>query len=181
MKSRVMSMSNGVIIEGLLFESTLITSDGRGNFTKVLGAGGLEHPFQISEIFWTRSHFGVIRGMHLQKDPHAGAKLIWVSEGTVTDVALDLRVDSETFGHWNSFELSPSTGTIFLPKGVAHGFEVLSNVAIVNYAQECRYVAECDTGIRFDSFGYKWTVSDPVVSERDASLPLWSQWIEELN
>lgn len=147
------------------------SSDVRGSFSKVWQTSGHTSKLIFREIFWTRSRRGVIRGMHVQVAPSPGAKLVWVSEGRVTDVVVDLRQGSPTFGEWEACELSSDADSVLIPQGFAHGFEVHTEWATVNYAQECSYDPEADTGIRWDSFGFPWSADRPFVSERDASLP----------
>ena len=162
-------------IEGVLRPTCHHSSDVRGSFTKVWDTqkvpADFSGDFRVMEMFWTRSNFGVIRGMHLQVQPFAGAKLVWVTEGTVVDVVLDLRPSSPTLGHWNSFRLDWMSAPVFIPEGCAHGFEVLSSSATVNYAQACPHRPSADTGVRWDSFGYEWQTQKPLISPRDLSLP----------
>lgn len=153
--------------------------DSRGSFSKVLSTqlqqtAGLE--FSPRELFWSRSERGVIRGMHTQIPPHAGAKLVWVSQGEVRDVVLDLRIGSATFGSCFGTILDDSSGGLFIPKGCAHGFEVLSEVAVVNYAQDVDYAPTHDSGIAWNSFSFDWMTTNPMLSERDRMLPRFSEF-----
>jgi len=153
--------------------------DSRGSFSKVLSTSlqqtaGLE--FRPRELFWSRSESGVIRGMHTQLPPHAGAKLVWVSQGEVRDVVLDLRIGSATYGTCLVTMLDDSSGGLFVPTGCAHGFEVLSAEAVVNYAQEVDYAPTHDSGIAWNSFSFGWMTANPTLSERDRCLPRFSDF-----
>lgn len=148
--------------------------DERGTFLKVLSASNLEQGadgFTTRELFWSQSVRGVVRGMHIQTPPHATTKLVWASEGFIRDVVLDLRVDSETFGACLVTELTSESGGLLVPRGCAHGFEVLSDTAIINYAQDKDYAPSNDTGVAWDSFGFDWITTDPILSDRDRALP----------
>ena len=171
-----LATSMGHAINGMAVLSTTFVLDGRGSFAKVLSTALHPEGFEISELFWSRSGRGVIRGMHFQREPYAGRKLVWSSEGIVRDVVLDTRSESSTFGQWNSFDLTPGSIALLIPAGVAHGFEVLSENATMNYAQECTYAPDFDAGIRYDSFNFPWITDNPILSERDMGLPSWSAW-----
>lgn len=163
-------------IRGCLVLSHRFQRDNRGAFSKVLSSENHEFRFVIRELFWSRSQQGVIRGMHIQTFPHPTSKLVWVSQGQIRDVVLDLRTDSETFGASLVTPLSDETGGIFVPQGCAHGFEVLSDVAVVNYAQDSDYVSGCDTGVAWNSFGFNWETKNPILSDRDQTLPRMSEF-----
>jgi dTDP-4-dehydrorhamnose 3,5-epimerase len=153
--------------------------DARGSFSKVLSTQLQEQAaitFVPRELFWSRSCYGVVRGMHTQLPPHAGAKLVWVSQGQIRDVVLDLRRDSETYGSCLVSVLDDSTGGLYIPQGCAHGFEVLSDIAVVNYAQDVDYVPAHDSGIAWNSFSFEWATQSPIVSDRDRDLPLFSDF-----
>ncbi len=119
------------------------------------------------------SEHGVVRGLHLQKAPHGQAKLIRVVQGHIYDVAVDLRADSFTFGAWFGVELSADNQTqLFLPKGFAHGYSVLSERAIVQYKVDAPYNPQAESGIRFDDpdLGIDWQVDNPKLSDKDQKL-----------
>jgi dTDP-4-dehydrorhamnose 3,5-epimerase len=149
--------------------------DERGSFVKSFQSSvftelGIESDFV--ETFYTRSHANVIRGMHFQLPPGDGAKLVYCLQGEILDVALDLRVDSATFGQYCTFTLSGEDPTAaYIPTGMAHGFCVLKGPALMMYHVTSEYHPSLDTGIRWDSFGFEWPCASPVVSNRDASLP----------
>jgi len=153
--------------------------DERGTFLKVLSATNLERvcaEFTTRELFWSKSIRGVVRGMHFQIPPFATTKLVWVSAGLIRDVVLDLRVDSETFGACLVTELDNESGGILIPGGCAHGYEVLSDTAIINYAQDKDHAPAHDTGVAWDSFGFDWKTKNPILSDRDRTLPRMSDF-----
>jgi dTDP-4-dehydrorhamnose 3,5-epimerase len=152
--------------------------DERGLFVKTFHAEafrehGLETDFR--EDFYSVSRKGVLRGMHLQRRPHDQAKLVYCVKGCIWDAVVDLRSDSQGFGTQESLELSEETGLVlYIPPGVAHGFYVLSDEAITAYSVTKEYCREADSGVRWDSCGIAWPTNSPIVSARDASLPLLS-------
>ena len=124
------------------------------------------------------SEHDVVRGLHLQKTPHAQAKLIRVVQGQIYDVAVDLRADSSTYGEWFGVELSAENHTqLFLPKGFAHGYSVLSERAIVQYKVDSPYNPQAESGIRFDDpdLDIDWQVDNPKLSDKDQKLSFLKQ------
>jgi len=120
------------------------------------------------------SNQGVVRGLHLQKEPHGQAKLIRVVQGNIYDVAVDLRSDSPTYGEWFGVELSADNRTqLFLPKGFAHGYSVLSDRALVQYKVDSFYNPQSEIGIRYDDpeLDINWQVKNPALSQKDLKLP----------
>jgi dTDP-4-dehydrorhamnose 3,5-epimerase len=153
--------------------------DVRGSFSKIMSTQLQESAgirFVPRELFWSRSQCGVIRGMHTQLPPYSGAKLVWISHGQIRDVVLDLRVDSTTFGACLDLLLDDSSGGLYIPQGCAHGFEVLSEVAVVNYAQDVDYSPTHDSGVAWNSFSFEWQTPSPTISERDRQLPVFSEF-----
>jgi dTDP-4-dehydrorhamnose 3,5-epimerase len=125
------------------------------------------------------SEYGVIRGLHLQKAPHAQAKLIRVVQGHIYDVVVDLRADSSTYGAWFGVELTAENQTqLFLPKGFAHGYSVLSERAIVQYKVDAAYTPQAESGIRYNDpdLGIDWQVDSPKLSDKDQKLPFLKQF-----
>lgn len=124
------------------------------------------------------STFGVIRGLHFQMNEYAQAKLVRVLEGNVLDVAVDLRPDSETYGEWFSIELSSTNNLqLYVPRGFAHGFSVLSGYAVFAYKCDNQYNKESEGGIRYNDpiLNIKWGIPrDKInVSEKDLVLPFF--------
>lgn len=162
-------------IAGLFLITTPVFQDNRGTFTKVFNAETFaEHHLSINfkESYYSFSQKGVIRGMHFQLPPHDHAKLVYVPQGEISDVVLDIRKNSPTFGRFETFDLSRENGrSVYLAPGLAHGFEALTDDVCVTYLQTSTHSPEHDRGIRFDSFGVSWNTSAPITSERDSKFP----------
>ena len=130
---------------------------------------------QDNESFSSR---GVLRGLHFQKGAMSQAKLVRVSRGTVLDVAVDLRSGSPTFGQHVAVELSADNALqLFLPRGMAHGFVVLSDVAQFQYKVDNVYAPQSEATLRFDdlALGIDWRIpaSEMLLSEKDLrGMPL---------
>ena len=125
---------------------------------------------------------GVLRGLHLQTGEYAQAKLVRVVKGTVLDVVVDIRKDSPTFSKHFSIELSEENKTqLFVPRGFAHGFIVLSDTAIFSYKCDNFYNKSSEQGLRYDdpSLGIDWKLppNEFIVSEKDLALPTLSNVI----
>lgn len=154
--------------------------DARGFFREVsrrsvLEAEGVALPFV--QVNLSVSAPGVLRGLHYQKE-HVQAKLVAVCVGAVRDVVVDCRPGSPTFGKWAAFTLTAEGGEeLFVPAGFAHGFAVLGDVpATVLYQCDDYYHPGDEGGVRWDSpaLAIDWPVRDPVLSEKDRSLPPFS-------
>lgn len=149
--------------------------DNRGGFTKIFQKEEFDaHCLQsdFSECYYSTSRKGVVRGMHFQIPPHEHAKLIYVTSGKITDVVLDIRRNSSTYGKFFSTELSSRNGlAIYISPGFAHGFESLENDSCVTYLQTSVHEPEFDMGIHFNSFEMNWETSHAIVSERDSNFP----------
>jgi dTDP-4-dehydrorhamnose 3,5-epimerase len=120
---------------------------------------------------WSRSSQGVLRGLHLQNPVRQG-KLVSVVHGTILDIAVDVRVGSPTFGRHVAVELSEDNGLqLFVPRGFAHGFAVLSGPADVFYKCDNAYSHSDEKVIRWNDpqIGIDWRLSEPLVSARDAA------------
>ena len=150
-------------------------NDRRGSFVKTFHEStfrGLGLETKFVETFYSVSGPRVLRGMHIQVPPSSGVKLVYCLSGRIMDVALDLRCDSPTFGQYDVFELSADrSSAVYLSKGVGHGFYVLEAPALVVYHTSSEYNAQADSGIRWDSFGFRWPDAAPVLSARDTKLP----------
>lgn len=123
------------------------------------------------------SSYGVIRGLHFQREPYAQSKLVRCVKGKVLDVAVDIRKDSPTFGQHVAVELSAENHRqVFIPKGFAHGFAVLSDVAIFQYKCDEFYHPEAEGGILLNdsSLGINWQIplEDAILSDKDKKHPL---------
>ena len=129
----------------------------------------------------SRSSYGILRGLHFQKPPYAQAKLVRVSQGEVLDVIVDLRPDSPTFGQSESFILNEENKhQLFVPRGFAHGFVVLSNYAVFNYKVDNVYNRESESGISWNdpSLAINWQIpSDQVIlSSKDQTLSTFDNY-----
>lgn len=162
-------------IQGLKILEPRIFEDSRGRFIKTYNsdffqANGLN--LNIHETYYSISNKGVIRGMHFQTPPHDHIKIVYVPNGKIKDVVLDIRENSPTYGHYFTIELSAENGKILIiPKGLAHGFKSLENNTNVTYMQTSCYAPDNDCGIHYNSFGFDWKISNPQLSDRDLSFP----------
>lgn len=133
----------------------------------------------------SKSTRGVLRGLHFQLPPYEQSKLVRAIEGSVLDVVVDLRRNSETFGQHFSIELSSENKTmLFVPRGFAHGFVVLSETAIFSYKVDNYYTPSSELGIRFDdpSLAIDWGIEAALikVSDKDRHGMLFSDVIAKV-
>ncbi len=167
-------------IPGLLIIEPSVFGDARGYFmetysVQVFAENNLNITFvQDNE---SMSNRGVIRGLHYQLEPWAQAKLVRVIQGSVFDVALDLRKDSPTFGKWHGIVLSgENKKQFFVPRGFAHGFAVLENNTIFAYKCDNFYKPAFERGISFNdsNLAVQWpiNVNDAIISEKDKNNPI---------
>ncbi len=170
-------------IAGLLVLTPRVFQDERGYFlesfnAKNLAEAGITTSFvQDNE---SKSMRGVIRGLHYQLNPHAQAKLVRVIEGSVFDVAVDLRKNSPTFGQWYGLELSGENKIqLFIPRGFAHGFSVLSETAVFAYKCDAYYEPTSERGIVYNDpqLNIDWKVDkkDACISVKDQANPLFGE------
>lgn len=169
-------------IAGLLLIELTIHGDSRGFFTERFNAGKFEDfglPTHFAQDNYSRSAPGVLRGLHYQHNPTQG-KLVSVMRGRVWDVAVDIRKNSPTFGHYYGVELTEQNGLLFwIPPGFAHGFCVLGDEpADMFYKVTNLYNPEGEGGIRYDDekLGIRWPVRNPKISARDTTLPSFSEY-----
>lgn len=161
-----------------------VFSDARGYFFESYSKKDLESV--IGQIDFVQDNEscsvkGVVRGLHFQKPPYSQAKLVRCVKGAVLDVAVDLRKDSPTYGKFLAVELSEDNKReFFIPKGFAHGFEVLSDVAVFQYKCDEYYHPESEGGIDpFDAeIDIPWHTSpnEAIVSEKDKRHPSFSSF-----
>jgi len=167
------------IPEVLIFEPKVL-GDQRGFFLEIFksdryAAHGVSGPFVQDNI--SRSARGVLRGLHLQ-NPRCQGKLISVLLGCVLDVAVDVRVGSPTFGQHVAVELSEDNRRqMWVPRGFAHGFAVLSDVADFFYKCDELYSPSDEITVRWNdpTIGIVWNVDTPLLSPRDAAAPLLAE------
>tara|TARA_B110000027_G_C15907596_1_gene206910 strand:+ start:32 stop:586 length:555 start_codon:yes stop_codon:yes gene_type:complete len=129
----------------------------------------------------SKSSKGVLRGLHFQKPPFEQAKLVRCIEGEVLDVAVDIRKNSKTYGHHVTVLLSgQNKRQLFVPRGFAHGFLVLSESATFAYKVDNTYAPEFDTGIRWNDkeLNIQWGIDDSevMISAKDTELPILSEF-----
>lgn len=167
-------------IPEILILEPKIFGDGRGYFFESFS----ERDFaaQVREVKFvqdneSKSSYGVIRGLHYQLPPHAQSKLVRVVKGRVLDVAVDIRKGSPTFGKHVAVELSEENHRqLFIPRGFAHGFAVLSDEVIFQYKCDDFYAPECEGAIAWNDpvLGIDWKVpaDKAVLSEKDRNHPL---------
>ena len=167
-------------LEGCFVISPRIFNDDRGYFfesynTKSFNeAAGDEIAFvQDNQSFSTK---GVLRGLHLQKGEYAQSKLVRVTLGEVLDVTVDVRKNSKTFGHFFSVLLSDiNHQQLFIPRGFAHGFVVLSDTAIFQYKCDNYYNKASEGGLHYadPALGIDWSLpaQELLVSDKDKELP----------
>ena len=157
--------------DGLFELMPVVNNDNRGQFTKIFNSEFFERNNLNStwhEQYYSVSHKNVLRGMHFQIPPYDHFKLVYCTFGSILDVVLDIRINSRTFGQFVVFNLTNQIGNIlYIPPGFAHGFLTLSDSATVVYNVSSVYNSDSDTGIKWNSFGYKWPIDNPVLSSRD--------------
>jgi dTDP-4-dehydrorhamnose 3,5-epimerase len=169
------------IADLLIFEPA-VYNDERGYFfesynEQTFQKEGITNRFvQDNQSF---SHYGVIRGVHYQLDPHAQTKLIRTLRGRILDVAVDIRRNSPTYGKYVSVELSDDNQRqLLVPRGFAHGFSVLSETALVSYKCDAFYHKASEGGFRYDDPQLKidWQIpaEKAVVSSKDLELPFFA-------
>jgi dTDP-4-dehydrorhamnose 3,5-epimerase len=170
-------------IPDLIVFEPRVWEDDRGYFyesynQKTFAEAGIDaHFVQDNQAF---SSQGVLRGLHFQVGPFAQAKLVRVTQGEVLDVAVDLRPNSAHYGQWFSIRLSDTNHKqLFVPRGFAHGYAVLSDTAIFNYKCDNFYSKAHEGGIRWDDpqLQIDWELGaiQPLVSEKDQQQPLFGQ------
>lgn len=166
-------------IDGVLIIEPKIFKDQRGHFFESYNQLALEE-FGIKYTFvqdnQSQSSYGVIRGLHFQKPPHAQTKLLRVVQGSIIDVAVDIRKGSPTYGKHVAVELSDENfRQLLIPAGFAHGFSVLSDNAIVQYKCTDYYHPETEGGLLFNDndidIDWKIPLDEAVLSEKDLKHP----------
>ena len=167
-------------INGLLVIEPKVFRDARGYFVETYNeeryrAAGVDATFVQDNQ--SCSSYGVVRGLHFQRPPYTQAKLVSCAVGRVLDVAVDLRKGSPTFGQWYAVELdAESHRQFYIPRGFAHGFSVLSEVAVFTYKCDNLYHPEADGGLLLSDpdLAIDWQVPEDkrILSEKDQKHPL---------
>jgi dTDP-4-dehydrorhamnose 3,5-epimerase len=171
-------ISDVYIIEPSVFQDTrgyFLESYNQKKFEQVVGKTSF---MQDNE---SKSSKGVVRGLHFQKPPFEQAKLIRCIEGEVLDVAVDIRKKSKTYGEYVAVLLSgENKRQLFVPRGFAHGFIVISDNATIAYKVDNTYAPNYDAGIRWNDkeLNIQWGMLEyqVLVSEKDAELPFFSEF-----
>ncbi len=166
-------------IEGVVILEPRIFRDARGCFFESYSQREFDEkvrPVVFVQDNESRSSYGVVRGLHFQRSPYAQSKLVRVIEGTVLDVAVDIRRGSPTFGKHVAVELTAENHRqLFVPRGFAHGFSVLTPHAVVQYKCDCFYHSEAEGAVAWDdpALGIDWRIpaAEAVLSEKDAKHP----------
>ncbi len=167
-------------IEGVVIIKPRLFTDARGYFFESFSQKEFDkkvRPVQFVQDNESCSSYGVMRGLHFQRPPFTQAKLVRCVHGAVLDVAVDIRRGSPTYGQHVAVELTENNHfQFFIPQGFAHGFAVLSDVAIFQYKCDNFYHPESDGGINIldGSLGIDWRISTDhaILSEKDIKHPL---------
>lgn len=153
--------------------------DDRGSFMRTFCRDEFRQAGLPTEFVQCNASFnrrkGGLRGMHYQKPPHEEGKLVRCTAGAIFDVIVDIRPDSETYCQWFGVELTWSDHrALWIPPGMAHGFQTLVEGSEVYYQMTETYHPESSAGMRWNdpAFGIEWPLPDPTLSPRDASHPL---------
>lgn len=172
-------------IEGLIVLEPTIFNDSRGYFFESYNANTLlKHGINTTFVQdnEARSTYGVLRGLHYQVEPKGMTKLLRVTTGKILDIVVDIRKESKTYGHHFSLELSEENKKqLYIPKGFAHGYVVLSETAIVNYKCDEFYSKEHETGILWNdpelAIDWKINLKDAILSDKDETQPSFKDHI----
>ena len=167
-------------IEGVVILKPRVFADARGYFFESYSKREFDEkvcPIDFVQDNESCSTKCVMRGLHFQKPPFTQSKLVRCVKGAVLDVAVDLRKDSPTYGKHVAVELTEDNHLqFFIPKGFAHGFAVLSDIAVFQYKCDEFYHPEADGGISIldDSLGIDWRINpaEAILSEKDTKHPL---------
>jgi dTDP-4-dehydrorhamnose 3,5-epimerase len=156
-------------------------ADERGSFARTFDAQAFAQAGLDARVSQCNTSFnaraGTLRGLHYQADPHGEAKLVRCTRGAVYDVVVDLREDSATYRRWLGIELrEDGTDSLFVPAGLAHGFQTLADASEVHYQMTYHYVPEAARGVRWDdpALAIEWPEAPAhgrTLSERDATYP----------
>ena len=163
-------------LDGVLILEPMVFDDDRGYFMELYHKSKFEDlgiPTNFKQDNLSFSRKGALRGLHFQ-NPNGQVKLVQVIEGEVFDVVVDIRRSSPSFGKWYGIYLSDKNKRqLFIPKGFAHGFCVVSDVALFLYKCSELYAPECEGGILWadPDLGIEWPMKYPIMSQKDAVYP----------
>ena len=166
-------------IEGVVIIEPRIFKDARGYFFESFSQKEFNEkvmPINFVQDNESMSSYGVMRGLHYQKMPYTQSKLVRCVKGAVLDVAVDIRKGSPTFGQHVAVELTEENHRqMFIPRGFAHGFAVLSETAIFQYKCDNFYAPQADAGIQLmdEELGIDWRIptAEAILSEKDLKHP----------
>ena len=172
-------------IEGVLVIEPRVFKDARGYFFESFSQREFNEkvmPIDFVQDNESKSTFGVIRGLHFQRPPYAQSKLVRCVRGAVLDVAVDIRKESPTYGQHVAVELTEDNHRqIFIPKGFAHGFAVLSDIAVFQYKCDDFYHPESEGGISLldSELGIDWKIptDKAILSPKDTKHPIFKDFI----
>ena len=176
-------------IEGVVIIEPKVIKDSRGYFFESFSQREFEekvHKINFVQDNESMSSYGVIRGLHFQSPPFSQSKLVRCVKGKVLDVAVDIRKGSPTYGHHVAVELSEDNHRqLFIPRGFAHGFAVLSETAIFQYKCDNFYAPQADAGIQLldETLGIDWKIpfAEAILSEKDLKQPLLSDAVSDFD
>ena len=165
---------NKTFIKDLLIIEPQLFKDERGFFYESYNKNNLDINIVFVQDNESKSYKGVIRGLHFQAPPFEQTKLVRCVSGNILEVAVDLRTNSKTYGMSFSIELSSENNKqLFVPKGFAHGFQVLSEIAIVSYKVDNYYNPDSDSGLIWNDkdLSIDWNLDlKPILSKKDLKL-----------
>lgn len=172
-------------IDGVVIIEPRVFEDARGYFFESFSQREFNEkvkPVDFVQDNESKSTFGVIRGLHFQRPPYAQSKLVRCVRGAVLDVAVDIRKESPTYGLHVAVELTEDNHRqIFIPKGFAHGFAVLSDIAVFQYKCDEFYHPESEGGISLldSELGIDWKISTDkaILSPKDTKHPLFKDFV----
>ena len=167
-------------IEGVVIVEPDVFGDDRGYFFESWSQAKFDaavRPVRFVQDNESKSRYGVLRGLHYQKGRHAQSKLVRVVQGAVLDVAVDIRRGSPTFGRHVAVELTAENKRqLFVPRGFAHGFSVLSGEAVFQYKCDNLYAPQSEGAIAWNdpAIGIDWRIApeDVILSAKDSSHPM---------
>ncbi|HTH83480.1 MAG TPA: dTDP-4-dehydrorhamnose 3,5-epimerase [Mucilaginibacter sp.] len=172
-------------IKGLFIIEPQIFRDGRGYFFESYSKAKFETAGITIDFVQDNQSFsqkGTVRGLHAQSDPHAQAKLVRVIQGSVLDIAVDVRKDSPTYGKYETIELSAENQLQFLiPQGFLHGFATLEDDTIFAYKVNNYYAKDCEVGVKWNdpTLNINWGVApqDALISPKDELLGGFAEFV----
>ena len=182
MKFSSLKTNSNLNIEGSFIISPRIISDERGFFFESWNQLKFDEIIGQRVLFCqdnhSRSSIGVLRGMHYQLEPHSQGKLVRCTQGIIYDVAVDIRINSKTFGKWGGVILShENKKQLWIPKGFAHGFLTLSEAAEVQYKTDGFWDKDCERSIKWndENLNINWPnnskFKEPTLSKKDEEAP----------